>query len=294
MTHMHEEIWSQPARWREAAALAPAAAAALPAPGERVAVVGCGTSWFMAQAWARLREAAGAGETDAFTASDLPADRRYDRLVAITRSGTTTEIVTLLGELRGRLPITTVTAVPDAPVAAVSDAVVDLSFADERSVVQTVFATSVLAFVRASLGEDVGPLAAAAQDVLDAPDLPAVAGIEQITFLGSGWAWGLAQEAALKLRESCRLWTEAYPSMEYRHGPIAIAEPGRLVWLFGAPPAGLVADVAATGATVVDHRVDPLVELVRLHCLADALSAARGLDPDSPRSLSRAVILPSA
>lgn len=294
MTHMHEEIRSQPARWREAAALAPAVAAALPAPGERVAVVGCGTSWFMAQAYARLREAAGAGETDAFAASEFPDARRYDRLVAITRSGTTTEVLTLLRRHRGQVPVTTVTAVPDAPVAAVSDAVVDLSFADERSVVQTVFATSVLALVRSSLGEDVGPLAAAAQEVLAGPDLPAVAAIEQITFLGDGWAWGLAQEAALKLRESCRLWTEAYPSMEYRHGPIAIAEPGRLVWLFGTPPAGLVADVAATGATVVDHRADPLVELVRVHALADALSAARGLDPDAPRSLSRAVILPSS
>ena len=44
----------------------------LPQPGERVAVVGCGTSWFMAQAYAALREASGQGETDAFAAIGVP------------------------------------------------------------------------------------------------------------------------------------------------------------------------------------------------------------------------------
>ena len=73
------------------------AAAPLPRPGERVAVVGCGTSWFMAQAYAALREATGQGETDAFAASELPGGRSYDRVVALTRSGTTTEVLDLLG-----------------------------------------------------------------------------------------------------------------------------------------------------------------------------------------------------
>ncbi|MGK5559432.1 sugar isomerase, partial [Actinomadura kijaniata] len=50
----------------------------------------------------------------------------------------------------------------------------------------------------------------------------------QWTFLGRGWAYGLAQEAALKMREAAGAWTEAYPAMEYRHGPVAIAGPGRV------------------------------------------------------------------
>src|SRR5947209_6066142 len=57
------EIISQPDCWRRAVTLAPDS---LPAPGERVAVIGCGTSWFVAQSYAQLREAAGQGETDAF------------------------------------------------------------------------------------------------------------------------------------------------------------------------------------------------------------------------------------
>ena len=72
----------------------------LPRPGERVAVVGCGTSWFMAQAYAAARETPGGGETDAFAASEMPSGRRYDRVVAISRSGTTTEVVRLLGRVR--------------------------------------------------------------------------------------------------------------------------------------------------------------------------------------------------
>src|SRR5262245_63897246 len=64
------EIATQPDCWRRAAALLPEVVGLLPAAGERVAVAGCGTSWFMAQAYAAAREAAGQGETDAFTASE--------------------------------------------------------------------------------------------------------------------------------------------------------------------------------------------------------------------------------
>src|SRR5262245_63796827 len=80
-----DEIRSQPAAWRRAAALLPDVAALLPAAGERVLATGCGTSWFMAQSWAAAREAAGRGETDACAASELPIGRRYDRVLAISR-----------------------------------------------------------------------------------------------------------------------------------------------------------------------------------------------------------------
>jgi fructoselysine-6-P-deglycase FrlB-like protein len=96
MSAIEREILTQPADWRHAATLAPAHTAALPQAGERVVAVGCGTSLHMAHAYAAAREAAGAGETDAFPASEMPAGRRYDRMVAISRSGTTSEVVRLL------------------------------------------------------------------------------------------------------------------------------------------------------------------------------------------------------
>ncbi len=79
MRHVQAEIESQPGCWVQAARLA--GAAGLPAAGERVAAVGCGTSWFMALAFAALREHAGHGESDAFQASEFPAGRRYDRVL---------------------------------------------------------------------------------------------------------------------------------------------------------------------------------------------------------------------
>src|SRR5690348_14376800 len=92
MSSVSGEIAWQPDLWRRAGALAAEAAGVLPAAGERVCVVGCGTSLYVAQAWATLREAAGAGVTDAFPASELPPGRDYDVLVAVSRSGTTTEV----------------------------------------------------------------------------------------------------------------------------------------------------------------------------------------------------------
>lgn len=79
----------------------------------------------------------------------------------------------------------------------------------------------------------------------------------QFTFLGRGWTHGVAQEAALKMREAAGAWTEAYPAKEYRHGPISVTGPRSVVWWLGE------------GASDV----------------------ARGLDPDEPRHLTRSVIL---
>jgi fructoselysine-6-P-deglycase FrlB-like protein len=285
------EVASQPACWRQAAALAADVAGLLPAPGERVAVAGCGTSWFMAQAYAAAREASGQGETDAFTASELPPGRSYDRLLVLSRSGTTTEILRLLEELGGRVPTVAITAVPDTPVAAGADAVIVLDFADEESVVQTRFATSELALLRTSLGQDMAPVAAAAERILAEP-LPAAAlAARQLTFLGTGWSYGLANEAALKLREAAGMWTESYPAMEYRHGPVAVTGEGSVVWVLGPAPEGLAGEVEAAGGTIWASPEDPMAELVRVHRLAVALAAARGLDPDRPRNLSRSVIL---
>src|SRR5436305_102020 len=99
MRAIDHEVASQPEMWRRAIELAPAAQ--LPATGLRLAVAGCGTSLFVAQAYAAAREAAGAGETDAWPASEFPVSRRYDGLLTISRSGTTTEVLDLLRSRHG-------------------------------------------------------------------------------------------------------------------------------------------------------------------------------------------------
>ncbi|MFI5943281.1 SIS domain-containing protein [Streptomyces uncialis] len=293
MSHVENELNSQPECWTRAAALAADHRAALPAPGERVAVVGCGTSLFMAQSAAALREDAGQGETDAFAASEFPGHRAYDRVVALTRSGTTTEVLELLASLRGRVRTTAVTADPATPVMDLADDVVVLDFADEKSVVQTRFATTALTLLRAHVGRHTEDAVTDARTALADPLPEGLVDRTQFTFLGRGWTVGLANEAGLKMREAALAWTEAYPAMEYRHGPISISTTSTVTWMFGEAPDGLAEQVRATGGRWIAGGLDPLAELVRAQRLAVAVAAARGLDPDSPRHLTRSVILDS-
>ncbi len=288
--HMAAELASQPEMWARAVELR-VEQQLLPARGERIAVVGCGTSWFIAQSYAWLRETGGHGETDAFAASEAFVDRGYDAVVALTRSGTTTEVLELVERIRGRVRTIGVIGDADSPLVALVDEAVTMPFADERSVVQTRFATTALALFRASLGESlVSAIVDAERAVAEELD-PELTGAEQYSFLGRGWAVGLAHEAALKMREASQSWTESYPSMEYRHGPIAIAAPGRVTWQFGDAPEGLAEQVTATGARFEAGGLDPMAELVRAQRVALARARAKGLDPDSPRNLTRSVIL---
>jgi fructoselysine-6-P-deglycase FrlB-like protein len=109
--------------------------------------------------------------------------------------------------------------------------------------------------------------------------------------LGHGWTVGLAAEAALKFREAGQAWAESYPQLEYRHGPVSVAGPKTLVWIFGRRDESLVADIQATGATVLHHDIDPMAELVRAQRAAVALATSKGLDPDNPQHLTRSVVL---
>lgn len=291
-SHLAEEIATQPQDWLAARRAADEHAALLPAPGERVAAVGCGTSLYMAQAFASLRESAGLGVTDAWTPTEHRLGRGYDRLVAITRSGTTTEVLDLLDAVKDTIPATVITSSPGTPALDLADAILTEQV-DEQSVVQTRFATTTLAMLRWHLGEDLTEVAAQAQQVLDADEAslgPAV-DAEQVTFVGRGWTNGIAQEAALKLRESAQLWTEAYPMMEYRHGPVSISAPGRVVWAFGDPVDGLAEDVAVTGAAFESSAYDAMADLLRVHRLCIVRARQRGLDPDQPRNLTRSIIL---
>ncbi len=111
-------------------------------------------------------------------------------------------------------------------------------------------------------------------------------------FLGAGWTIGLAAEAALKLREAAGAWTESYPAMEYRHGPITAASDETLVWPIGAVDPTVLEAAAAAGSSIAPIVERPLAALVMAQRAAVALALARGLDPDRPRNLTRSVVLP--
>ena len=284
------EIDSQPDTWRAALTLRDEAARVLGRAGERVLVIGCGTSAFVAESFALLREAAGLGETDAAYASEPRPWRPYDAVIAISRSGTTTEVLDALTALPSGVRKIVVTGVADSPGARLADEVLLLDFADEKSVVQTRFPTTVLFLARAAFGEDVSELPDAAAAALAQPStLPE--DIDHLVYLGRGWAYGLAQEAALKVREAAQAWSESYPMLDYRHGPLAVAHPGTLVWFLGTRDDELADDIAVTGATVVQGTADPLIELVLAQRLAVRTAEQRGLDPDQPRHLTRSIVL---
>ena len=181
---------------------------------------------------------------------------------------------------------------PTRPCAQLADEVLLLDFADEESVVQTRFPTTFLLLARAAFGQDVsslpGRLAAALES--GAPFVPDE--LDHFVYLGRGWTYGLAQEAALKIREAAQAWSESYPLLDYRHGPLAVAHPGSLVWMLGAIDDDLAADIGATGATVLSGAADdPLIELALAQRLAVRVAAQRGLNPDRPRHLTRSIVL---
>lgn len=287
-TYADIEIASQPKIWHKVVDFAPTVFHKLPKKNERVAVVGCGSSWFMAQAYASLREAAGHGETDVYAGSEFNFGRKYDRTLAISRSGTTSEIIDVLEKID--TPSVVLTAIQHSPIEDRATHSIVMDFADEKSVIQTRWATAALGLLRTHLGFDLASIIKDAEAAI-ASDISNLVNVEQITFLGRGWTIGLAHEAALKAREASQFWAEAYPALDYRHGPLSISQQGRAVWAFGNIPEDLVRDIKSTGAIFESSTLDPMAHLICAQRVAIAIAKKRGLDADNPRGLARSIIL---
>jgi glutamine---fructose-6-phosphate transaminase (isomerizing) len=142
------------------------------------------------------------------------------------------------------------------------------------------------------------------------------AGVEALTpavnlyVVGRGFGLGIAQEAALKLKETCALHAEAFSSAEVKHGPMALVREGFPVLMLAqddetrAGIEALAAEFAARGATVLlaggkargavtlptvtAHPVlEPILAIQSFYAMANHLSIARGLDPDRPPHLNK-------
>lgn len=291
MTHFSTELASQPSVWRQAQALSDELRSKLPADGARVGILGCGTSLYVAQAVATYRERQGAGETDAYPGSEVPVGRAWDRVIAISRSGTTTEIIDVVRALTPTTEVLGIVGEAGSPLAELLSSEIDLPFADEQSVVQTRFATTVLTLLLGAYGWDVEASARRAEHHLteELPDW--AADIQQFVFLGRGVGAALANEAALKFREILATWSEGYATMEYRHGPISAINERSLVWILDAEEPSIDDQIRATGARLIRGEGDPLAELVRIHRFAEGLVNLRGINPDQPPHISRSVVL---
>ncbi|WP_435748930.1 SIS domain-containing protein [Microbacterium sp. PMB16] len=286
------ELMSQPEIWQQALDLNEQHSALLPSAGEKVLVVGCGTSYYVGDAYAYLRNDAGLGRTRAAIPSELDWIDDDEHIVVISRSGTTADVVELVERYGATHRITAILGDTNTALGLLcADRTVHLDFADEKSIVQTRFATTGLTALRASIGQVPATLVDDARAAL-AATLPAdPAQVQHIVFLGHRWSNGLAQEAALKVRESAGFWTEAYSMWEYQHGPISCAGPNTLVWFLGEAPDVVADDVRSTGASVYVNDLDPQANLPLVHRLAVELASLRGRNPDTPPFLNRSVLV---
>jgi glucosamine--fructose-6-phosphate aminotransferase (isomerizing) len=141
-------------------------------------------------------------------------------------------------------------------------------------------------------------------------------------FLGQGAHYWLAQEAGLKITEMSSSYAQAYHTLEFRHGPKSIAGPETLITFFLSDAAAeeetkLIGELQELGATTVavvnrasptlERECDLLIELeldepefarlavaaIPAHLLGAGVGLGKGLNPDAPRNLTRAVVLAS-
>ncbi len=132
--------------------------------------------------------------------------------------------------------------------------------------------------------------------------------VSQMFVLGRGYGLGIAQECALKLKETCAIQAEPFSSAEVRHGPMTIVRDGFPVLALATSDAAgddvvtAAQEFAARGAAVLlacagrdgtlpaaaDHPViEPILMLASFYGMVEQLARARGRDPDRPPFLAK-------
>ena len=244
--------------------------------------------------------------------------------LAISQSGKSPDIVAMADAARkaGSLTIA-LTNTPDSPLAKASDHTIDILAGVEKSVAATkTFMNSAvagLALMAHCTNDDAlmqalrdlpGYLAKAVE--CDWMELAgALAGESSLFILGRGPSFAIANEAALKFKETCAMHAESYSAAEVMHGPLALVRPGFPVLALAARDASepSVADVVGQLAekraavfmtsekagkavrlpyVATGHPLtDPLALIVSFYGFVEAFARHRGLNPDEPRNLRK-------
>ncbi len=332
-SHARTEIFAQADALRATLSRLKESAPDLRCADARVVFVGCGSSFYLAQFAAEHATRAHRRAARAVPASEIWLDPAgalgdADVLVAVSRSGTTTEVLRAVEAARDHgVAVTGLTLAGDSPLAAVDGAVV-LDHVTEHGIVMTVsFATMLLALQvmidgpnaeRQQLETAIDVLPELLPAFEDAAREFVGAAPEQYVILGAGPMAALAEEGALKLREMTQRPVSAFQTLEFRHGPISIVECGvAVIALRGTRNAARLdaigAEIAALdgkflligpqvdGATPALPQVPlpaglsegayALLALPFVQILALLQAEALGLHPDEPRHLNRVVTL---
>jgi glutamine---fructose-6-phosphate transaminase (isomerizing) len=305
--------------------------------------VGCGTSFYLAEAAAaswnafskQSARAVPASEILLFPALAVPRVANLQTVI-ISRSGSTSEAVRAAKALKDvhRVPTLGITCSPDSPLAAACDMTIEISSADEKSTVMTRSFTSMLLVLQylaalksgdAQFTAEVEKLAGRFERVL--PDYSARLSeftekheFQDYVFLGQGPFYGIARESALKLMEMSCSFTQAFHTLEFRHGPKAIVGPETcLTFLIseGAKDAEVevLQEMKELGAVIIAvcnkanaairESSDLLFELsveggdvvaaapsvIPAQLLGVYAGLKKGLNPDAPKNLTRVVML---
>jgi glucosamine--fructose-6-phosphate aminotransferase (isomerizing) len=244
-------------------------------------------------------------------------------VLAISQSGRSPDLIAAAEQTRaqGALLIALVND-EQSPLADMADVLIPLAAGPERSVAATKSFIASLAALVDLLAAWIGD--AAMQAALDAlpgqleqawalgwsAAVPALESATTMYVVGRGPGLGVAQEAALKLKETCGLHAEAFSAAEVRHGPMALVDRGFPVLLFGQSDESvdsvaelarefeqrgahvLSAGVPGAGGTVLpvpasDAVTAPILRIASFYRLANALALTRGLDPDRPPHLTK-------
>jgi len=244
-------------------------------------------------------------------------------LLAISQSGASPDLLAMVKRARqaGACIVALVNA-ERSPLAQLADELLPLHAGPERAVAATKsYLASLAAIVHlvAEWSSD-APLAAALkhspQQLARAWQFDWNAAVARLTpvnnlyVVARGLGLGIAQEAALKLKETCGLHAEAVSAAELRHGPMALVGAGFPLLMFTqndesrAGVAQLAEELGARGADVLlagahaahttelptegAHPViEPLLFAQSFYRMANALALARGLNPDAPPHLRK-------
>lgn len=250
-------------------------------------------------------------------------DLRDCLAIAISQSGKSPDLLAAAAAAkRGGATVIALCNVPEAPLCGLADFTVPLCAGPELSVAATksfIASLAALAHLVAEWTADRTLLAqvqalpaalAAAWDLDWSAALPILTPAQHLYVIGRGLGLGIAQEAALKCKETCGLHAEAHSGAEVRHGPYALpgADFPALVLaqddaaragletlaaeLAGRGVAVLVAGAVAPGATAlptvaVPAVLAPIALAPSLYRLLARLAVARGHDPDRPPHLRK-------
>ena len=247
------------------------------------------------------------------------APLRAETVVAVSRSGETTETIEACRRAkRSGATVVAVTTNPSSGLSTVADAAVYVDFASEESVVQTrSFTSMLLAALSAQLsaaGHDVADVLrgvdglGAALMTQAGPVIERLAdpSLEAVYVLGSGFSGGLAREGALKIKEMSGTFCEAFPVLDFRHGPISLVDRRSAALVLcgaGLPYELAVAeDIEACGAYAATVGPDPGCIVETPHEISEYAAAvartvipqlaglrrgiAKGIDPDAPQGVT--------